>query len=224
MPPTIQIIFENSGYSIFYWGNKHTYQFWYDGINYQVNTCFWPEKIASKPWVVKVSPKLDMVIVWINIWDLQSSLVANSLINCCFNISSFIATIHGTNINSGILQCKNCWKWSHTTFACHFQGSWYVKYNGPHKVKHHWHFTWCCKANFKINPPCLETKQGELCPYTFKCINCKGDYQADSNICPFWYYCFNKEWHMRKYQELRDVRNWSIHSAVNSNNQWFSRI
>jgi len=22
-------------------------------------------------------------------------------------------------MNSGILQCKNCWKWSHTTYACY---------------------------------------------------------------------------------------------------------
>ena len=46
-------------------------------------------------------------------------------------------------------------------------------------------------------------------PYTFKYINCKGDHQADSNICPFW-------WHSKKYQEL----SWTtIHSIPSSKNK-----
>ena len=38
-------------------------------------------KIASKPQVVKVSLKSDMAIVWIDIWDAQSSFSAKMLIN-----------------------------------------------------------------------------------------------------------------------------------------------
>jgi len=67
--------------------------------------------IASKPHVVKVLPKSDMAIIWIDIWDSQSSSTAKKLINCCFNISSFITTIREANMNSSIPQCKNCWKW-----------------------------------------------------------------------------------------------------------------
>jgi len=64
--------------------------------------------LASKPCAIKASPKLDMVVVWVDIWDSQSSSLAKNIINHCFNIGCFIATIKGTNINLGILQCKNC--------------------------------------------------------------------------------------------------------------------
>jgi len=60
-------------------------------------------KITLKPWVVKVSPKSDMVIVWIGIWDVQSSSSAKMLINWYFNVGSYITTIRGTNMNSGVL-------------------------------------------------------------------------------------------------------------------------
>ena len=73
--------------------------------------------LASKPRVIKVSPKSDISIVWIDIWDVQSGSNAKMLINKCFNIGRYIATIQGANINPGVLQCKNCWKWGH----CHMQ-------------------------------------------------------------------------------------------------------
>ena len=74
--------------------------------------------LASKPRVIKVSPKLDMSIIWIDIWDVQSSNKVKGLINQCFNVSKYIATIRGTNINPGVPQCKNCWKWGYVTFSC----------------------------------------------------------------------------------------------------------
>ena len=49
--------------------------------------------LASKPQVIKVSPKSDMSIIWIDIWDVQSGSKAKSLINRCFNIERFITTI-----------------------------------------------------------------------------------------------------------------------------------
>jgi len=136
--------------------------------------------LASKPRVIKVSPKLDMALVWIDIWDVQSGKNAKMLINRCFNVGNHIATIRGANMNPGVPLCKNCWKWGHATMSCRIQGSRCVKCNGPHKSEHHREFGWCCKANDKINPPRLETKKGELCPYIFKCANCKGEHQADS--------------------------------------------
>ena len=66
--------------------------------------------LASKLRVIKVSPKSDMSIVWIDIWDVQSGKNAKMLINRCFNIGNFIATIRGANMNPGVPQCKNCWK------------------------------------------------------------------------------------------------------------------
>ena len=37
----------------------------------------------------------------------------------------------------------------------------------------------------KTNLPRLEIKQGNLYSHTFKCLNFKGEYQADSNLCSF---------------------------------------
>ncbi|KAL9708912.1 hypothetical protein Ac2012v2_008067 [Leucoagaricus gongylophorus] len=174
--------------------------------------------LASKPRVIKVSPKSDMAIVWIDIWDVQSGKNAKMLINRCFNVGNYIATIRGASMNPGVPQCKNCWKWGHVTFSCRVQGSKCVKCNGPHKSEHHREFGWCCKANKKINPPRLATKKGEPCPHSFKCSNCKGDHQADSNTCPFWRHRFHREWHLRKYAEIRENRSNSIRSGASGAN------
>ena len=149
--------------------------------------------LASKPCIIKVSPKYDMSIIWINIWNSQSGSNAKKIINRWFNVRSFIATVRGANMNPGVLQCKNCWKWGHMAGVCRIQGARCLKCNGPHLTDYHCHFAWCCKANDKINPPRLETKKGDPCPHSFKCINCKGIHQADSNNCSFWKHCFNKE-------------------------------
>ena len=149
--------------------------------------------LISKLHVIKVFPKLDMAIVWINIWDVQSSSKAKSLINWCFNIDRFIATVRGTNMNPGVPQCKNCRKWGHSTFSCRIQGAKCVECNRLHKSENHYEFGWCCKANPKTNPPHLEMKKGKSCPYSFKCPNCQGNHQADSNSCPFWRHRFNRE-------------------------------
>ena len=58
--------------------------------------------LTSKPWVIKVSPKSDMSIVWIDIWDIQSRSKAKGLINQCFNVGRYITTIRRANMNSSI--------------------------------------------------------------------------------------------------------------------------
>jgi len=40
--------------------------------------------LSSKPRIIKVSPKSDIAIVWIDIWDVQSGQNAKLLINRCF--------------------------------------------------------------------------------------------------------------------------------------------
>ena len=137
--------------------------------------------LISKPRVIKVSPKSDMSIVWIDIWDVQSGSNVKMLINRFFNVGRYIATIREANMNPSVPQYKNYWKWGHATFSCRIQDSKCVKCNGPHKSEHHHEFGWCCKVNNKINPPRLETKKGEPCPHSFKCSNCRVDHQADSN-------------------------------------------
>ena len=93
--------------------------------------------------------------------------------------------VRSTNMNLGIPQYKNCWKWNHTIFACYIHSFKCIKCNNSYKIEHHRYFAWYCKVNFKINLPRLETKSGELCLHSFKYINYKEDCQADSNICPF---------------------------------------
>ena len=83
-------------------------------------------------------------------------------------------------MNLGVPQYKNCWKWGHMAGVCYIQEAKHIKCNSPHLSSHHRHFTWYCKANDKLNPPRLETKKGELYSHSFKCLNCKEDYQADS--------------------------------------------
>ena len=144
--------------------------------------------IASRPLIIKVSPKSNIAIIWLNIWDVQSSSNTKGLINRYFNIRSYIATIHRENMNPEILQCKNCQKQSHATFSYRIQGSRYVKCNSPHKSEYHHQFIWCYKTNFKTNSPRFKTKQDKLCLHTFKSANCKDDHQANLNLCSFWKY------------------------------------
>ena len=173
--------------------------------------------LASKPRIIKVSPKSDIVIIWIDIWDTQSGTNAKKIINRHFNIGSIIATVRGANMNPGVSQCKNCWKWSYMAEVCHIQGSKCAKCNGPHLTEYYQLFAWCCKTNNKINPPRLETKKSEPCPHLFKCLNCKGTHLADSNECPFWKHHFNKEQYTKEHTKLWETRRNSIHSNVNSN-------
>ena len=42
--------------------------------------------LASKPHVIKASPKSDKAVVWVNIWDSQSSSCAKNIINQRFNV------------------------------------------------------------------------------------------------------------------------------------------
>ena len=58
--------------------------------------------LALRPRVIKVSPKSDMAIIWIDIWDVQSGSNAKMLINRCFNVGRYIATIRGANMNPGV--------------------------------------------------------------------------------------------------------------------------
>ena len=58
--------------------------------------------LMFKPYVIKVSLKSDIAIVWLDIWDIQSENKVKRLINHYFNIENYIATIRGININSSI--------------------------------------------------------------------------------------------------------------------------
>jgi len=66
--------------------------------------------LTSKLHIIKVSPKSDMVIVWIDIWDTQRGSNTRKIINRRFNIGNIIVTVRRANMNLDISQCKNCWK------------------------------------------------------------------------------------------------------------------
>jgi len=74
--------------------------------------------LATKPRIIKASPKSDMAIIWFDIWDTQNGSKAKSLINHSFNLGRHIAMVRATNMNPGVPQCHNCWKWGHSTFSC----------------------------------------------------------------------------------------------------------
>ena len=59
--------------------------------------------LALRLWIIKVSLKSDMAIIWIDIWDIQSSNKAKGLINKYFNIESYIATIRDANMSFSML-------------------------------------------------------------------------------------------------------------------------
>ena len=96
--------------------------------------------LASKPQIIKVLPKSDIAIIWIDIWDTQNGSNTKKIINRCFNVGSFIATVHGANMNLGILQCKNCWKWGHMAGVCCIQEAKCVKCNRSYLTAYHCHF------------------------------------------------------------------------------------
>ena len=58
--------------------------------------------LASKPYIIKVSSKSDIAIIWVDIWDVQSGSKTKGLINRYFNVGSYITTIRGANMNLGI--------------------------------------------------------------------------------------------------------------------------
>jgi len=84
---------------------------------------FEPVNLTAKPRVIKASSKSNMAIIWFDIWDSQNGSKAKLLINHSFNFGRYIAMIRATNMNPGVPQCHNCWKWGHSTFLCRAHGS-----------------------------------------------------------------------------------------------------
>ena len=66
--------------------------------------------LATKPRIIKTSPKSDMAIIWFDIWDTQNGSKAKLLINHSFNLGRHITTVRATNMNPRVPQCHNCWK------------------------------------------------------------------------------------------------------------------
>ena len=125
------------------------------------NVMFNDITLAACPRVIRASPRSDMAIIWINIWNSQSSTKTKSVINRCINVGQHITTIRGTNMNPGVPQYRNCWKWGHTTFAYRVHRVRCPKYSGPYKFEHYYDMAWCCRADPKANPPLAGDKAKE---------------------------------------------------------------
>ena len=78
-------------------GNKITSENFMKHINLFENV-----SLATKPCIIKASPKSDMAIIWFDIWDTQNSSKAKLLINHSFNLGHHIAMVRATNMNPGI--------------------------------------------------------------------------------------------------------------------------
>ena len=59
----------------------------------KVNHIFNNLLLVLKLQVIKILSKSDIAIMWLNIWNAQSSYKAKNLINRCFNVESYIVTI-----------------------------------------------------------------------------------------------------------------------------------
>ena len=107
--------------------------------------------LALKLRVIKIFPKSNIAVIWIDVQNTQSGSNSKMLINRCFNIERHISTIQGANMNPDIPQCKTYQKWSHTMRFCRIQDFKCVKYNRLHKLEHYYQFEQYCKTNYKIN-------------------------------------------------------------------------
>jgi hypothetical protein len=65
-----------------------------------------------------------------------------------------------------------------------------------------------------MNSPREATAPGEPCTHTFKCLNCKGNHQADDYKCPYFQSRFDRDWHKHKAAEEHDQRMlWGTNNA-----------
>ena len=64
--------------------------------------------LTSKSYIIKALSNSDSAVVWVDIWNSQNSSIAKFIINSCFNVGKYNATIHGTNMNLGVSQYKSC--------------------------------------------------------------------------------------------------------------------
>ena len=74
--------------------------------------------LTLKLCIIKSLLNSNSAIVWVDIWNSQNSSIAKSILNQYFTIEKYIATIHGTNTNPRVPQCKNCWKWGYSILIC----------------------------------------------------------------------------------------------------------
>jgi hypothetical protein len=148
--------------------------------------------LASPPRITRNTKDSDSCTVWFNLWDLQNGKRAVPLVNRWINIGGWTSTIRATSMHPGMPQCHNCWCWGHPTHKCYTHVLCCPKCGGAHCLENHRSHGSCCKAHPKMNPPREATAVREPCTHTFKCLNCKGDHQADDYKCPYFQSRFDR--------------------------------
>jgi len=104
-----------------YWGNNSLLPITQAQVESVIaNTPIFEEVVlASRPCIIKVSPSLDMLVIWIDIWDSQKGSKSKTLINRSFNFGRHTATVRRTAIHPGVAQYHNCWRWGYPIHIYH---------------------------------------------------------------------------------------------------------
>jgi hypothetical protein len=134
--------------------------------------------LANSPRVMRNSRKSDTATVWFNILNSQSGTTAKYLVGFSFQFGSSSCFIHVAWAHPSTLLCHRCWRWDHSTKACHSQALCCPQYSGPHTEANHHSLAGCCQENPSANPPQPATPEGAQCPHTAHCVNCKGKHSA----------------------------------------------
>ncbi|KAF9471348.1 hypothetical protein BDN70DRAFT_820121, partial [Pholiota conissans] len=111
--------------------------------------------------------------------------------------------ICATAANPGTPLCTRCWRWGHPIKVCKaFQPRCTICAR-PHKKKIHCLYCSLCKGNPKYDPLIPKTPSDQPCPHSLHCPNCNGEHAATDQKCKFWSYCFDCEWIIAKYAEIK---------------------
>jgi hypothetical protein len=77
--------------------------------------------LANSPQVMQNSQKSDTATVWFNILDSQSGTTAKRLVSSSFQFGSSSCFIRMARAHPSTPLCQRCWRWGHSTKACHSQ-------------------------------------------------------------------------------------------------------
>ncbi|KXN90780.1 hypothetical protein AN958_03571 [Leucoagaricus sp. SymC.cos] len=128
----------------------------------------------------------DLAMVWFDIVNSQSGASTKHLINSSFQFGLASCPVQAAQSHAGVPVCQCCWRWGHSTCACHLQAPHCPWCTGPHSEANHHLFTGCCCGNPTANPPVLATIEEAPCPHTTCCVNCDGDHSTSNCRCPYW--------------------------------------
>src|SRR6185369_17031169 len=161
--------------------------------------------VVSPPRIIRNARTADTATVYMEIHDYKNGSTMRKLVG---NHISFVpgqmSKIKEAKKSVGAQRCSRCHRWGH---AVKFNGkgcpvSMYQRCplcDGPHMEHNHRRYAACCQSKPKANPPTKGTPEGEPCPHTARCVNCRGNHPSNSVKCLFWIHRFHPEWHQRRY-------------------------